>query len=45
MHPPMILSFWANKSRAGKKFPRRVYVDGSGRVQSVRQTLTPNITN
>jgi carbamoyltransferase len=38
--PYMILSFWANKSRA-KEIPAVVHVDGSGRVQSVRHEMNP----
>ena len=38
--PYMILSFWANKSRANE-IPAVVHVDGSGRVQSVRREVNP----
>src|SRR5436309_1652515 len=34
--PYMILSFWANKTRA-REIPAVVHVDGSGRVQSVKR--------
>ena len=36
----MILSFWANKTRAAE-IPAVVHVDGSGRVQSVKREGNP----